>query len=64
VLGRYTFSMVDGVTQGFEVPTLAGPAPALASTGSPAPNFVVIASALTVVVAGIALVGFRRRRAA
>jgi len=63
VLGRYTFSMVGGVTQGFSVPALA-PEPALAETGSAGPNFVVIASALTVVVAGIALVGFRRRRAA
>lgn len=63
VLGRYTFSMVGGVTQGFSVPALA-PEPALAETGSAAPNFVLLASALTVLVAGIALVGFRRRRAA
>ena len=63
VLGRYTFGMVGGVTEGFDIPTLAGPAPALAATGSPAPDFLVIASALTVVVAGLALVGFRRRRA-
>ena len=63
VLGRYTFGMVGGVTQGFAVPALVGAEPALAETGSPAPDFVLIASAITVVVAGIALVGFRRRRA-
>ncbi len=64
VLGRYTFSMVGGVTQGFAVPVLAGtPKPALAATGSEAPNFVSIAGALSLLVAGMAIVATRRRRA-
>lgn len=62
VLGRYTFGMVGGVTQGFAQPFAAAPEPQLAATGSSATTVGWLAAASLVLLAGAAMVATRRMR--
>jgi LPXTG-motif cell wall-anchored protein len=61
VLGRYTFGMVDGATVGFSVPVLGGAAALPATGAEPAP--LLWGGAVALLLAGLALIAARRRRA-
>ena len=63
VLGRYTFGMVGGVTQGFAQPFAAAPEPQLAATGSSAAPVGWLAAASLALLAGAAVLLTRRARA-